>query len=430
MTFPTFSRISKITSIAANCCRQRLPGQLIIQITDRCNATCPHCGMRRTSRFPRRDMPLDEIRQMIDAAAEKGVAALSFTGGEPLLRLDELVEMINHAGAAGIPFIRTGTNGFFIKYNDQHPEKFKDRVKEVAGKLAETPLRNFWISIDTGVPAIHEEMRGFPGVVRGIEMALPIFHDCGIYPAVNLGVNRNVGGSLTAQLDRSDFQDEQDYLTAFYRLYSDGLDRFYRMVINMGFTMLNTCYPMSVDAREADGMQAVYAATATDRIVKFSRAEKAMLFKVLMEKVEKYRAKIRVFSPLTSLYSLFREYAGLLPEKHPTAGCRGGIDFFFVDARNGDAFPCGYRGEENLGKYPDLQISRLDRRADCRRCDWECFRDPSEQFAPMLQAFAAPHRLIHRFFTDRQYLRYWLADLRYYQACAFFNGRHPRNMNG
>ncbi|MDY6823978.1 MAG: radical SAM protein [Thermodesulfobacteriota bacterium] len=425
MAPPTSLSPSGIGSIVAGLCRGRLPGQVIVQITDRCNATCPHCGMRRTNQFSRSDLPVDDIRRIIDAAAEKGAAALSFTGGEPLLRLDDLVAMINHAGAAGIPLVRTGTNGFFMKFNGQAPERFKDRVKAMVEKLAATPLRNFWISIDSSVPEIHEGMRGLAGVVRGIEAALPIFHDAGIYPAVNLGVNRNVGGALTARLDRRDFATETDYLAAFYRLYSEGIGRFYRQVINMGFTMLNTCYPMSVNEGDAGDMQAVYAATATDRIVKFSQAEKAVLFRVLIEKVEQYRSRIRIFSPLTSLYTLYREYAGMLPDKHPAAGCRGGIDFFFVDARSGNAYPCGYRGDESLGKYWEIQQKQLDRRAVCRRCDWECFRDPSEQFAPLMRAFDAPFRSVHRFFTDRQYLRYWRADLQYYHACEFFDGRKP-----
>ncbi|MBR9986665.1 MAG: hypothetical protein KFF68_12210, partial [Desulfosarcina sp.] len=45
----------------------------------------------------------------------------------------------------------------------------------------------------------------FPGVVAGIARALPIFHRAGIYPAVNLGINRNVGGDATRWLHRKDF---------------------------------------------------------------------------------------------------------------------------------------------------------------------------------------------------------------------------------
>ncbi len=421
-----FPPLRKGWKIFANTCRQRLPGQLIVQITDRCNATCPHCGMRVTSHFSRSDLPLDTVKRIIDAAAENGVEALSFTGGEPLLRLDDLCEMIRHAGAAGIPFIRTGTNGFFLRHNGDN-ERFTRRVTTVVEKLAATPLRNFWISLDSSVPEVHEEMRGLPGVIRGMGKALPIFHEHGLYPAVNLGINRNLGGDLTAQMAAREFSSESDYLQAFERNYQKGLHRFYQRVLNLGFTMLNTCYPMSVETCPEKNTQAVYAATSADHIVRFSPAEKGILFKVLMEGVRSFRSRLRVFSPLLSLYTLHRHYENTLPPKHPSSGCRGGIDYFFVDARCGDTYPCGYRGDENLGKYWDLNLGKMNWRANCRRCDWECFRDPSEQFAPFMQVLSAPTGLMHRYLHDRHYLRLWLTDLRYYRACEFFNGRHaPR----
>ena len=90
----------------------RVPGQVVVQITDRCNARCPQCGMRATESFTRSTLATDAIKRIIDAAASRGVQAISFTGGEPLLDLPRLVELIRYAGDAGIPYIRTGTNGF------------------------------------------------------------------------------------------------------------------------------------------------------------------------------------------------------------------------------------------------------------------------------------------------------------------------------
>ncbi len=405
--------------------RGRLPGQIIIQMTDRCNAACPHCGMRRTNDYSRHDLAVDDIKRIIDAAAARGVQAISFTGGEPLLRLEALVQLITHAGKAGIPMIRTGTNGFFLRQNGLRPDRWSGRVRDIAEKLAATPLRNFWISLDSCVPEVHEEMRGLPGVVAGMEKALPIFHDCGIYPAVNLGVNRKMGGLHTYRLDAAEYADEDAYLEQFYQVYRQGLENFYRRIRNLGFTMANTCYPMSVDQGQKNQPQAVYAATASDRLVRFRRAEKAVLFQVLLETVEKHRPFLRIFSPLTSLYTLYREYNGSLPRRLLPAPCRGGSDFFFIDARRGDTYPCGYRGQENLGKYWNLSERHRDRGTECRRCDWECFRDPSELLAPLLPAVTTPLRLMNRLLHDQAYLRHWLKDLSYYRACGFFDGRQP-----
>ncbi len=68
------------------------------------------------------------------------------------------------------------------------------RIERIAQALADTPIRNFWISIDSAVPKVHEAMRGLPGVIEGIARVLPIFHGCEIYPSANPGINRNLAG--------------------------------------------------------------------------------------------------------------------------------------------------------------------------------------------------------------------------------------------
>ena len=73
-----------------------------------------------------------DARRIIDAAVKKGVGALSFTGGEPFLYIDELVSLIDYAGKAGIEYIRTGTNGYIFlnsERTDFKNENEKDRRK-------------------------------------------------------------------------------------------------------------------------------------------------------------------------------------------------------------------------------------------------------------------------------------------------------------
>ncbi|MBT8340677.1 MAG: radical SAM protein [Desulfatitalea sp.] len=405
--------------------RNRMPGQVVIQITNRCNALCPQCGMRRGADIHRSDLPDEEIRRTLDACAAQGVQAVSFTGGEPLLMLDRLIGWINHAGRAGIPFIRTGTNGFLLR-GAEHPG-FEDRIKGLAERLAATPLRNFWISIDSCVPQVHEQMRGLKGVVAGIEKALPIFHAAGLYPSANLGVNRMVGGKATTGLhpDGFKFKTRTAYLQAFLRAYTVSLDRFFRLVGDLGFTTVNTCYPMSIDESERQaGLNAVYAATTTERVVRFAADEKAMLYKALLDTIPNHRRRLRIFSPLSAIYMLHRAYTdeGKADLSH---GCRGGVDFFFIDAVKGNVFPCGYRGNENMGKFWDLRLKSLRPDNRCRRCDWECFRDPSELCAPFLQVLFAPATLARKMTGNPVFRRLWLEDLRYYRLCDFFDGRRP-----
>ena len=249
----------------------RIPGQLVVQITDKCNARCPQCGMRITSSFKRRTLDKNEVYKTIDAAAARGIKAISFTGGEPMIMADTLCDYLNRAGQRKIPFIRTGTNGFFL--SGSHRADFTTRMGRLVDKLAATPVRNFWISLDSLDEQIHDTMRGFDNLVAGMEKALPIFHNAGLYPSVNLGINRNLGGELTRQLSPLDYTRQESYESAVYDTYRRAFALFYRRVIDMGFTIVNACYPMSVDTENSQ-LETVYQASATDHIVTFTQGKK------------------------------------------------------------------------------------------------------------------------------------------------------------
>ncbi|MGD8251078.1 MAG: radical SAM protein [Desulfobacterales bacterium] len=393
----------------------RAPGQLVIQVTDHCNADCPQCGMNRRMGYPRSRLGVDDVRRVLDAAASRGVRAVSFTGGEPLLFLDDLVTLIDHAGSVGIPMIRTGTNGFLFRGWDR-PE-FEDRVHRLAERLSATPLRNFWISIDSSNPAVHEEIRGFPGVVKGIEKAVPIFHSHGFYPSANLGINRRVGGESPAMTAAASEK-------AFFSHFKNSFDRFFRLVDRLGFTIANACYPMSMNDGDINGLAPVYGASSTSSIVNFPPNEKALLFRALFESVQSNRSRLRIFSPLCALRAIGRQVSSGSARGYP---CRGGRDFFFVDASHGDTFPCGFRGSENLGKFWRLNgvAGNGDSSGGCLACEWECFRDPSEMIGPILDGLHRPGTLAGRIRSDPAFFGLWVEDLRYYQACDYFNGKVP-----
>ena len=389
--------------------KKRVPGQLVIQYTDHCNASCPQCGMRISNKFQRATLEKARVKKIIRHAAAKGISALSFTGGEPFLFLDQICQLATYAGNCGIRYIRTGTNGYLFRNSDQ--AGFTDRIRRIADQLAATPIRNIWVSLDSSDVATHEQMRGLPGVVRGIEKALPIFAERGLYLSANLGINRNFAG---AKHDRERLE---------YADFLRGFDRFYSFVHDLGFTIANVCYPMYSTPEQAPA-EAVYAATAADRVVYFSTAEKLELFQALSDCIPNHRDKLRIFTPRCSIHALLKQYQGHAELSSP---CRGGKDFFFVDSASGQTFPCGYRGEEKLGFMWELDTTSCATSPPCRRCDWECFRDPSELFAPLLQFRQAPLQLLRRLCADPNFFKLWLEDLLYYRACHYFNGRIAPN---
>lgn len=398
------------------------PGQLIIQLTDRCNAHCPQCAMRVSNTFKRSTLEPKRCREIIDKAAERGVRALSLTGGEPLLYPKEVARIIKHAARRNIVYTRTGTNGFIFK-NPDSPD-FSDRVKQTAQLLASTPLRNFWISIDSADPATHEEMRGFSGVIRGIEKAVPVFHQFGLYPTANLGLNRNLAGSENSLFRRGIASDDREQAEEYKEDIRRGLRTFFSFVENLGFTLVNFCYPMSIEAGHSQ-LQAVYPANSTEHLVRFNDFEKGLIFSALLETIPDYRQKIRIFTPLSALHSLKKSYSQKLEgsrQKFRPFPCRGGKDYFFINASDGHTYPCGYRGDDDLGDYRQVE-PKPTQKNDCDLCDWECFRDPSELAGPILHGLSKPLSLVTRYRRDRTFYKLWRQDLRYYRACDLFDGR-------
>lgn len=388
--------------------RGRAPAQLIIQYTDRCNALCAQCGMNARADLVRSTLSADEAVRLVDAAAERGVRALSFTGGEPLLFLGEIVELSRRAKARGIPLVRTGTNGFVFR-GHEHPD-FPTRMQRLAETLAESGLDNFWISLDSADPAVHEANRGLPGVVKGLEKGLKVLRGFGLYPAANLGLNRLVGGTPPP----AGAFDPEGFLEHFRRAFR----RFYAFAESLGFTTVNACYPMSLPAGEARD-KAVYAATSEADFIRFEPCEKPLLYRALAEAAAAFRHRLRVFTPQSALLALIREHE----TGRAAYPCRGGADYFFVQAGSGlTAYPCGYRGSEPLGPFPDLDRAAL-KRAECTACDWECFRDPSVLFGPLLALRRNPLAAVAGLLRDRAFVRTWLTDLRYARACDYFSFR-------
>ena len=395
----------------------KVPGQLVIQFTNHCNAKCPQCGMRVTEKFERKSIPVQAIKRIIDAANRRNIQSISFTGGEPLLFLEDLTELIRYANQTGIPMIRTGTNGFI--FTNHHGKNFTDRIQRVAEKLLKSGLRNFWISIDSANAVIHERMRGFSGLIDGLQKGLQIFHKVGIFPTANMGINRNMNGWFTAGLNRQDYNSENEYLKAFYNKFQTGFERFIDFLIRLGFTMVSFCYPMSTTTEQSTALEPVYAAASDNRIITFNSGEKACMFIALLSAIERLRSRIRIFTPLSALYALSRQYAENNDQTYP---CRGGLDYFFIDANNGLTYPCGYRGNEVLGYFEQGKTTNIK---NCRLCDWECFRDPSELFGPLLQLVSDPLALSRKIKKNPNFFRYWINDIRYYMACDFFDGRKP-----
>ncbi|MBF0480777.1 MAG: radical SAM protein [Desulfovibrionaceae bacterium] len=394
--------------MAGDILRGRAPGQAVIQYTDRCNASCVQCGMRRQNPEPRSRLGVERAGALIERLASRGVRAISLTGGEPLLYLGDVAALARLARRAGVASVRTGTNGFI--FQEHAKPGFSGKIAAAAGLLRQNGVNAFWISLDSPEPSVHERNRGLPGVVDGIRAGLPVFHAQGLYPAVNLGLSRLVGG--TQPLAARDGEEP----AAFTARCEEALSRFFSFALELGFTTANVCYPMHESGPA--GYAPVYAAADSGAIMDFTALETAALLTALDRTIAAYRGRLRIFAPRSSILALLSRHAHGLRRGH---GCLGGRDFVFIDAKDMRMYPCGYRGNEPMEDFPAGGARRRGREKKCELCDWECFRDPSNLLGPLLELRRSPARGLRRLLADKEWAGVWLEDLAYFRACGWFD---------
>ncbi|MBI2854494.1 MAG: GTP 3',8-cyclase MoaA [Chloroflexi bacterium] len=95
---------------------QRPVDYLRISVTDRCNMRCVYCmPPEGVPILPRIDiLTYEEIRDVVEAAAELGISKVRLSGGEPLLR-SGIVDLVRSLAAIrGIDDLSSTTNGMLL----------------------------------------------------------------------------------------------------------------------------------------------------------------------------------------------------------------------------------------------------------------------------------------------------------------------------
>ncbi len=125
------------------------PFEIVWNFTYSCNLRCKHCYENAGSHRP--ELTTDQAFATIDnlsKIAKVGLPALSFSGGEPLIRKD-FFEVAAYAKKK-IPYVSIATNGTLLT---------KDNVK----KLKEVGVDYVEISLDGASKEVHESFRRVPG---------------------------------------------------------------------------------------------------------------------------------------------------------------------------------------------------------------------------------------------------------------------------
>jgi radical SAM protein with 4Fe4S-binding SPASM domain len=117
-------------------------------VTRECNMKCSHCYINATKKKLANELSTQEGKNLMDQICKVSKPLLILSGGEPLLRPD-IYELIEYGASKGLK-MGLGSNGSLID-------------DAVAAKLKAAGITTVSISLDSHIPAQHDEFRGVAG---------------------------------------------------------------------------------------------------------------------------------------------------------------------------------------------------------------------------------------------------------------------------
>jgi len=142
------------------------PITIVWNFTNRCNLNCLHCHQDSSPMSSYPELTTSQAFKVIDNMSDAGVAILTFSGGEPLLRGD-LYDAIKRANDNGM-LCTIASNGTLI-------------TREVAKKLAKVGIRRVEIGLDGATPETHDFLRNkigsFEATIEGIRNCATVDFD-------------------------------------------------------------------------------------------------------------------------------------------------------------------------------------------------------------------------------------------------------------
>ena len=154
-------------------------------LTRRCNLACKHCYMDASQKMDD-ELSLEEGVRVVDDLARMKIPILILTGGEPLMS-HNFFPLAFHAQKAGLRTV-ISTNGTLI-------------TPEVAGLLAEAGIRYVGVSLDSVLPARHDDFRGVPGAFDRALQGLRNARDAGLKTGLRITLTKDNWQDVPALLN-------------------------------------------------------------------------------------------------------------------------------------------------------------------------------------------------------------------------------------
>ncbi|MEW6457181.1 MAG: radical SAM protein [Acidobacteriota bacterium] len=281
---------------------QKKPFSVSFEITHSCNANCHHCDKGGKIANEK----LANASEYTSICKELNPIVAQLSGGEPLLRNDilEIAEKMRALGS--LPIIVLVTNASLLTL-----EKYK--------LLKEAGVDQFCISIDFPDQK-HDQNRNIPGLFQHLKELIP-----------SLAAQRNNDITIMTVIRKESLQ----YLTQMATLAKKW---------DVKFNL--TCY----------------TPLRTGKFVHFITGNDLLRLKKVIEKLNEFRKKTRVFIPTKRVLSRYYQYF----QNRGMPGCQAGIRHLVVNP-DGKLVPCamfyksGYRTQEEL-------INKFSLNNKCDQC--------------------------------------------------------------
>jgi len=150
-------------------------------VTRKCNLKCAHCYINATEEELQDELSTEEAKILMDQISAVSRPLLILSGGEPLLRND-ILELIRYGTAKGFK-MGLGSNGSLIDC-------------KTAKDLKEAGITTVSISLDSGIPEIHDDFRGVKGSWEKAIGAIRALREENVLVQVNTTVTQQNYGEI------------------------------------------------------------------------------------------------------------------------------------------------------------------------------------------------------------------------------------------
>jgi MoaA/NifB/PqqE/SkfB family radical SAM enzyme len=143
------------------------PTSVLLSMTKACNYNCPHCYQKNDIM---KDIPIEQLEKLEKQIQDLKISFINIEGGEPLLRFDRLLAMLDSIDDRSEVWVNT--TGFSL-------------TEEKATRMKKAGIFGVMVSLHHWQKEKHDNFVGKKGAYDTALNALKIFNKLGISTAIN-----------------------------------------------------------------------------------------------------------------------------------------------------------------------------------------------------------------------------------------------------